>query len=342
MTFAVVENVRVKGIAGAVPENESPLSNDFDRFGEDAVKRIVSSTGIHNRRLAPEGLSASDLCHAAADRLIKSLDWPPGSVELVIFLSQTGDFVIPSTACVLQDRLGLPKTAVAFDVPLGCSSYAYGLWIASSLLTTLKTTRALILVGDTLTKHVSKDDRALWPLFGDAGTATAIEVDPDAPPMYFEFGTDGSGYEHLLINRPSIGDLAPQNLHMDGVAVFSFTLREVPPMVKRLLETSHIEVDAIDKWVFHQANEFILKNLQKRLKIPNEKFVTDLANWGNTSGASIPLAICSSLREDLQQRNHRLLLVGFGVGLSWGAAIVEVPQSIVIPGIIEMQPVAAE
>jgi 3-oxoacyl-[acyl-carrier-protein] synthase-3 len=342
MTSAVVEGVRIRGFASGVPEHESPLSNDYERFGKDAVRRIVSSTGIKNRRLASEGLSAADLCQAAADRLMKSLNWQPESVELLIFLSQTGDFVIPATACALQDRLGLPKTAVAFDVPLGCSSYAYGLWIASSLLLTLKTTRALILVGDTLTAHVSKDDRALWPLFGDAGTATAIEVDLDAPPMFFEFGTDGSGFKHLLIDKAVNGDVADQNLHMDGVAVFSFSLREVPPMVKRLLESSHIEAETIDKWVFHQANEFILRNLQKRLKIPNEKFVVDLANWGNTSGATIPLAICSSLREDLRHRNHLLLLAGFGVGLSWSAAIVEIPQSIVIPEIIEIKPIAAK
>jgi len=336
VTSALVENIALRGIASAVPAEISPLSNEVEKFGLDTIAKIVATTGIQNRRIAQPGMRASDLCHVAGSRLLECLDWDPKSVGLIVFLSQTADYVLPSTACTLQDRLGLSKSAAAFDVPLGCSSYAYGLWIASSLLNTLDATRALVLVGDTLTQNVSQNERTLWPLFGDAGTATAIERDPGAPSMHFDFGTDGSGYKHLMIEKPRDNDFAPRTLHMDGPAVFSFTLREVPPMVKRLLDNSQTEATEIDKWVFHQANEFILRNLQKRLRVPDEKFVVDLANWGNTSGATIPLAICSSLREALRQKDQRLLLAGFGVGLSWGAAIVQTSTSIVLPEIIEV------
>lgn len=342
MTSAVIERIAIRGLASAVPSVESPLIDEAARFGQDAIAKVVATTGIHNRRIAPPDMRASDLCQAAGARLLDSLGWDPSSVGLVVFLSQTADYILPSTACTLQDRLGLPKSAAAFDVPLGCSSYSYGLWIASSLLTTLDTSRALVLVGDTLTQNVSREERALWPLFGDAGTATALEKNSDASPMYFDFGTDGSGYKHLILERSGHGDLEPKTLHMNGPAVFSFTLREVPPMINRLLEFSGVNASEINKWVFHQANEFILRNLQKRIKIPDEKFVVDIANWGNTSGATIPLTICNSLKSDLMLEDQRLFLAGFGVGLSWSAAIIDLPTTIVIPEIIEVGQVFSE
>lgn len=336
VTSATLGSVAIRGISSVVPSSISPLSDESDRFGQETIDKIMATTGIRSRRIAPTNMRASDLCFEAGSKLMQRLHWDPATVGLVVFLSQTADYVLPSTSCRLQERLGLPKSVAAFDVPLGCSSYAYGLWIASSLLPTLSEKRALIFVGDTLTQHVSRDERALWPLFGDAGTATAIEIDSNAPPMYFDFGTDGSGYKHLMLER-SEGELnETANLHMDGPAVFSFTLREVPPMVRRLLEYSNVRAEEVDWWVFHQANEFILRNLQKRLKIPDDKFVVDIAEWGNTSGASIPLAFSSSLRSKVSCGSRRYFIAGFGVGLSWGAAVIELDPSIVITEVMEL------
>lgn len=336
MTFATVKDVAFRGLASAVPAVTSPLSLENERFGADVISKISISTGIVDRRIAPSELKASDLCVAAAQCLLAELKWEPDSVELLIFITQTPDFDAPSTACTIQDRLGLPKTAAAFDISLGCSGYAYGLWVAGSLLRSLNAGRALVLVGDTLTHRISRDERALWPLFGDAGSATALEIDPNSPVMYFELGTDGSGFKHLLLERSTFSDQGPPMLHMDGLEVFSFALREVPPMVRRLLDRANLEVEDIDQWVFHQANEFILHNLQKRLKIPAERFTVDLAQWGNTSGASIPLAISSSLRSAFGEKEQRILLAGFGIGLSWSSVILEVPRNVVLPSIVEV------
>lgn len=336
MTSALVEGVSIRGMASAVPVLQSPLTIEVERFGQEVIEKIVTTTGINNRRVAPASMRASDLCQAAGSKLLSDLNWDPNSVELLVFLSQTADHALPATACTLQHKLGLPKSAAAFDVPLGCSSFSYGLWMASSLLGSMTATRALVLVGDTLTQNVSREERALWTLFGDAGSALALEKSSDAPPMYFELGTDGSGYKHLLLDHQNNSSADVEVLHMDGPAVFSFTLREVPPMINRLLDFSGIKSDTIDKWVFHQANEFILRNLQKRMQIPNEKFVVDLADWGNTSGATIPLAICNSLQSTLESTNQRLLLAGFGVGLSWSGAIVDLSTEVVIPEIIEL------
>lgn len=335
MTSARIGGVAIRGLAAAVPAAQSPLSEEVGRFGAEAVQKLSASTGIRNRRVAPQALTTADLCEAAARELLEALEWETSSVGLVIVITQTPEFRLPATACLLQDRLGVGTEAAAFDVNLGCSGYAYGLWLASSLLTTTARSRALVLVGDTLTKHVDRSDRALWPLFGDAGTATALERDDDATEMAFDLGTDGSGWRHLVINSAS-DEKFLDTLHMDGPAVFSFTLREVPPMVKRVLDTADSSMEDIDFVVFHQANEFILRNLQKRLKVPDEKFVVDLAQWGNTSGATIPLAIVSSLRDCLIQRRHRLLLAGFGVGLSWSSAVLELDASVVIPPVISI------
>lgn len=337
MTSALLGGVALRGIAAAVPTLQSPLSDEIERFGAEAVEKVASSTGIRNRRVASAGLSTADLCEAAGRRLLNDLGWDPTSVGLVILVTQTPEFELPASACVLQDRLGLGKDTAALDVNLGCSSYAYGLWLASSLLKSMPQGRALVLVGDTLTKRVDRTDRALWPLFGDAGTATALERDDQAPDMSFDVGTDGSGWRHLVIRRGDDGAATPsETLHMDGPAVFSFTLREVPPMVKRLTTAAGASLDEVDYVVFHQANEFILRNLQKRLKVPDEKFIVDLAQWGNTSGATIPLAIVSSLREQLTRRRHRLLLAGFGVGLSWSSVLLDVDPSVVIPPVVEV------
>lgn len=336
MTSSVVGGVTIRGLACAVPDMEWPLSKDAERFGTEQLDKIAASTGIRNRRLAPENLTAADLCEQAAERLLNDLNWERESIGLLIFISQTPNFAMPATACTLQDRLGLSKDVAAFDVNLGCSGYAYGLWLASSLLMTLPQKRALVLVGDTLSHHVNRDERSLWPLFGDAGTATAVEKDNDASAMYFELGTDGSGYSHLKLENLTNESNEKAWLHMNGPAVFSFTLREVPSMIRRLIELADVTAESIDRWVFHQANEFILRNLQKRLQISDEKFIVDLSEWGNTSGATIPLAIVSSLKSELKDRSLRLIVAGFGVGLSWSSALIELSSDVVIPDIIEV------
>jgi 3-oxoacyl-[acyl-carrier-protein] synthase-3 len=351
-SFAL-SGVELSGLACAVPENKVDLNLLSERFGEEEARRISESIGISSRPIAPEGLCSSDLCFAAAEKLLGDLEWERKSIDAVIFVSQTPDHQLPATACFLQNRLQLPSSCLAFDVNLGCSGYVYGLSIASQFISSGSIKRALVLVGDTLSHLVSNQDKSTSPLFGDAGTATALQHRKDAPAMTFTLGTDGRGAQHLIIpagmhrRRRSEetstrteyegGNIrSEEELFMDGAQVFSFTLAKIPKLVRSALDAANWTMDEVDAVVMHQANAFMLTHLAKRLKIPNKKFVLAMEDYGNTSCASIPLAINSALTDQLSQRSMRLLLVGFGVGWSWGAMSVScgpmvVPEVVQVP-----------
>jgi 3-oxoacyl-[acyl-carrier-protein] synthase-3 len=247
--------------------------------------------------------------------------------------------------------LGLPKSCAAFDVALGCSGYVYGLWIASSLMLA-GCRRVLLLAGESTTRIISPLDRAAVPLFGDAGTATALERE-EGHVMHFDLGTDGAGFEHLII--PAGGHRTPrssqtavstpreggnvrsdEDLYMNGPEVFSFTLREVPPLLDRILARAGWTKEQVDFFVMHQANKWMLDQLGKRLGIPAASLPIALEGFGNTVSASIPLAITHSIRPVIGEKTRRLVLAGFGVGLSWGAAALEVgpivlPELAIVP-----------
>lgn len=333
MASSTFEGVRIAGVASAIPRRRLAFDDLASRLGETDASRISAAIGIRSRHVARGGLCASDLCAAAAERVLGDLGWAPESVEALIFVSQSPDYVLPATSCLLQDRLGLSTACASLDVSLGCSGYVYGLWLASSLLASGAVARALLLVGDTVSRRVAAEDHATYPLFGDAGTATALERAPGAPPACFELGTDGGGARHLIV--PAGGSRHParaeagqaptdESLHMDGAEVFAFTLREVPPMVRRVREAAGWAPDAVDAYVFHQANRMMLQHLTKKMRLPPERVLLDMEEFGNTSGASIPLALTHGLAEALVEREQRLVLAGFGVGLSWGAAAVTV------------------
>jgi 3-oxoacyl-[acyl-carrier-protein] synthase-3 len=283
------------------------------------------------------------LAQASADYLLKDLAWPRDSIDLLIFISQTPDYPFPATACVLQEKLGLRKTCAAFDINLGCSGYVYGLWIASQLLSSLGGSRALLLVGDVGTPNLAPEDRSVQFIFGDAAAVTALERRPDAPDMTFVLGTDGTGASHLIIpggggrnklngtsfSREPGRDGVPRavdELFMDGPQVFNFTIREVPGLLAQTLDAASWSFASVDKFVFHQANGYLLNYLRKRIEIPADRMVVALKEYGNTSSASIPLAIADKLENDFEQNSVRLLLAGFGVGWSWAGATVVVSK----------------
>ena len=350
MAGSTIRGAAVKGIAAAVPEQTAGVAELAAVFGPDEASRIARSVGVTTRRLARPGQCTSDFCFAAAQALLQQLDWDPATVEGLIFVSQTPDHRLPATSCGLQHRLGLPKSCAALDLSLGCSGYVYGLWLASSLaLTTCK--RMLLLAGDT-TQFISPLDRATMPVFGAAGTATALESDPEGA-AHFELGTDGAGYEHLII--PAGGCRAPhspqtaertereggnirsqEDLYLNGAEVFTFTLREVPSLISRVLARSGWAQPEIDAFVLHQANKFMLDHLVKRMKIDPAKAPIALDPFGNTSSASIPLTLVHLMRQRLQAARQRLVLAGFGVGFSWGAAALDagpivVPELQIVP-----------
>lgn len=345
--MSTLSNVRVRGICCAVPDREVSWESHVVNFGEEA-KRISLSTGICRRVVASPGVCTSDLCQMAAERLLLECDWSRHSVDLLIFVSQTPDYVLPATACALQARLGLAKHCAAFDVNLGCSGYTYGLWLAASLIAAGSASRALLLVGDTVSRLVSEQDRATAMLFGDAGSATVLERTEDGAKLVFQLGTDGEGERNLVV--PAGGFRQPraertarrvereggnmrsdEELYMNGSEVFSFSLREVPHLLTATLSEVGWTLEHVEQIVMHQANRFMLQHLAKRLKVPAAKMPIVMESYGNTSSASIPLALVHSLRDRLQVSSTRLLLVGFGVGWSWAAAAFDCGPLVVPP-----------
>jgi 3-oxoacyl-[acyl-carrier-protein] synthase III len=353
-----VRGVRVVGIASAVPPAViTPLQTAGPAgVSPEEAQKIAQMTGVQQRRVADPSCCTSDMAYAAARRLLDDLKWDLDSVDALVFVSQTHDYDLPATACILQHRLGLSSHCAAFDISLGCSGYVYGLWVCANLAAG-GAKRVLLLVGDTTSRVCSPQDRSTAFLFGDAGTATALEQDPSAPDMAFVLGTDGSGEKFLYLPDSGFrqkeaeensglppGDIlvrGPLAIYMDGSEVFSFTLRRVPSMIKDVLATAGWTLDEVDAVVPHQANLFMLKHLAKRIGIPVEKLVISLDEFGNTSSASIPLALNHRMTQRLTQAPSKLILAGFGVGWSWGAVALTCGP-LVMPEIIYMEEPAVQ
>ena len=351
MALLSFSGVKINGIAAAVPSRVK-YTKDYDLISEKEQENLVRMVGVEQRRVADEGTATSDLCQAASEKLIQGLGWDRNEIDLLVFISQSRDYIIPATAGILQDKLGLSKSCLAFDISLGCSGYVYGLSVMGSMMANGQLRKGLLLVGDVSTKNTSYKDKSTYPLFGDAGTATALSYGSEAGTMAFNLQTDGAGYEAIIIPDGGIRNFASPDtsfqyekidegiernkLHiaLDGIEVFNFSLREVAPNVKALLADQGREIGDIDFYVMHQANRLMNETIRKQLKIAPEKYPYSIAEFGNTSSASIPLTMAYRIREELQKLHLHLLLSGFGVGLSWGSAIIETDK-IYCPEIIE-------
>ena len=324
---------------------------DYTWISRKERESLIKNIGVETRRVAPRGVTAADLCVAAAERLLENLNWDRREIELLIFVSQSPDHLVPATACIVQNRLGLPHSCIAFDVGLGCSGYVYGLSLAGSMMQSGASKKALLMVGDISTLTTSYRDKSTYPLFGDGGTVTALEFNQKAPEMHFNLQTDGAGYRALIIpdggarNRMSRKSFdirkvskgmyrSRLHLQLDGIEVFNFSLREVVPNVKSLLKHAEQTMDGIDYLVFHQANRLITETLRKMLKVDPARVPYSLKEYGNTSGASVPLTMVTQLRNQLTTGRLQLLLSAFGVGLSWGSVLLETDR-IVCPEVIE-------
>jgi 3-oxoacyl-[acyl-carrier-protein] synthase-3 len=321
-----VTGARIAGIVSCVPDRIVDSEPFFERFGDKAAD-IEKMTGVRERRWADADTTTADLCQRAAERLLGQLGWENDSIDALFFVTQTPDYRLPATACALQGRLGLGKKVIAFDVNLGCSGYPYGLWLAMTAVASGAARRVLLLVGDTITKTIDAEDRSTAMLFGDAGTATAIELD-ETGAAHFVLGTDGLGERQLIIAEgayrappvPGENEQGPKAdaLYMDGGAIFNFTLATVPPLVAATLERGG-GAEAFDAFLFHQANAFMLRHLAKKSKLPADKVPINIDRFGNTSSATIPLLMTTELADRLSTGPVRLGMFGFGVGFSWGS-----------------------
>lgn len=331
---AKVAGARIAGLVSCLPREQVDNTGFAERFGQAAVDEVVKMIGVQSRRRIAPGATTRDLCRAAGARLLEGLGWTPDSVDAVIFVSQTPDYRLPATACALQADLGLPPGCIAFDVNLGCSGYPYGLWLAQGMVAGGAARRVLLAVGDTVSRIVDPQDRATAMLFGDAGTVTAIEADPEAE-AYFILGSDGRGAANLVVPQggfrehvagadPRLDGRDPASLYMDGGEIFNFTLRSVPPLVTRTFEHAGVGADGHDAFLFHQANLFMLKHLARKAKLAPEKTPFNIDRYGNTSSASIPLLMTTDFAEALRAGRRRLAMFGFGVGYSWASASLDV------------------
>ncbi len=342
-----IPNIRIKGIAAAVPQQE--VSNwDYEKLTEKERRMLVKTTGVEKRRVAPKGMATSDLCFEAAEQLLEKLEWQKEDIQILIFLSQSRDYYLPATSIILQDRLGLSKSCLAFDIGLGCSGYVYGLSVIGSMMATTGLKKGLLMMGDISSATCSPDDKSTYPLFGDAGTVSAIELDADAPPMHFNLKSDGSGYEAIIIPDGGIRNLVSEqsfevkqiadgiercnlNLALDGVDVFNFSITQVHPSIRELYEFANTNTEHYDYFLMHQANKLMNETIRKKLKFEPEKVPYSIAKYGNTSSASIPLTIVSELSDEVSSKPLSLLLSGFGVGLSWGAVSIETAPIVCLP-----------
>lgn len=346
MAFLKINNVEIVGISTAVPKKiQSNLGANSSEGVSYNADDFINTTGVRERR-NDKDIHTSDLCASAAEKLIASLNWEKKEIDALILVTQTGDYILPATSCILQDRLGLSKECYCADIGLGCSGWVYGLSNVASLMQTGNIRKALLLVGDT--GLFSPDDDLL---FGSAGTATAIEYKKNASPLFFNMGTDGSGHDAIII--PHGGAVHPfcqesLELHeieghwynsiqsqMKGMDVFSFGITTAPKTVKNLAKHYGFEVLDADYLILHQANKKMNDMIIKKLKFTPETAPISLDEFGNTSCASIPVTLVTRLSEKLSNGIVKIMACGFGVGLSWGAVFFET-KNITVPNLIEL------
>lgn len=312
---------------------------------EEEIEKTINNIGIEQRRIAAPDVMASDLCYKAAIKLMEDNGIEPDSIDVLLFMSQTADYRIPATSCILQHRLGLSRDTMCFDISLGCSGYLFALSTAFAYASMEGVNRVLLLDGETFSKIVNRRDKVDWPLYGDAGTATLIEKG-DYGQSSFLFYTDGSGEDKLKIHAGMRNPITPDScvereqeegnirtdleVFMDGMDVFNFAISKVPKSIKQLLKENEMTIDDVDYLVFHQANRFMMDFFVKKLKIAPERVPYCISKYGNTSSASVPLTIASELSGKLEEPST-MVLSAFGAGLSWGAAILPMKDCKVSP-----------
>jgi 3-oxoacyl-[acyl-carrier-protein] synthase-3 len=334
-------NARIRAIRYALPEKVLTTEQLAAAFPNWSVAKIDEKTGIRERHVAAPDECASDLGVAAASALFETGVCEPQSIDYLLFCTQSPDYFLPTTACLLQDRLGLPTSVGALDFNLGCSGYVYGLGLAQGLLATGQASSLLLITADTYSKFIHPRDRSVRTIFGDAAAATWLTAASDQEPSLgpFVYGTDGRGGPNLIVptggmRRPRTAETSVEttdesgnvrsadNIFMNGPEVFEFTMDAVPAMIRELMKKVSLTWEDIDLVIFHQANLYMLKHLRQSLRIPEEKFYIALSRCGNTVSSTIPIALCEALGEGRVREGSRILIAGFGVGYSCGATIV--------------------
>ncbi len=335
----------ITAINYVVPPGKITNEDLVRRFGEKAVSSATKMAGIDCRRVVTPGICASDLAFQAADRMLTERNIKRESIDFVIFMSETPDYMAPATACVLQNRLGLSSNCGAFDVNLGCSAFPYGLSISHGLIASGIARRVLLLVADALTPMIHPEDRALVALHGDGGAAALIDsCSPEYGYIGLIHGTDGSSYQHLIV--PASGARHPksaetkieirdqsgcvttqEHFHMNGPAVFHFVVSNIPKAILGGLDRGRMSMDDIDLFLFHQANKGMIDFVYKALKVPEEKRFYFVKDIGNCGAAATPIVTAEAWRQGAIKPGTKTLLASFGVGISWAVGVIKWPPN---------------
>ncbi|MBL4604595.1 MAG: ketoacyl-ACP synthase III [Flavobacteriaceae bacterium] len=334
MTHSFIERISYY-LPETTLDNNQLLANFPEASNTDSLQKL----GIKERRIVHKNELASDIGIKAANLLFEEYGILPESIDFLIFCAQEFDYYTPTTACVIHEKLGLKKSAGAIDYNLGCSGFVYGVSIANGLIATGVATKVLLITASTLTRQLHPKDKASRYLFGDAAAATLLSSSKEEKIHQFCFGTDGEGYDyiikkdggarHPLTEESSVEILdkynnitSPKYLKMDGTGIFLFALKRVPKLIEETLLKNKLTIDNIDLFIFHQANSFLLETLRKKMKISEDKFYIYLENIGNTVSSSIPIALKEAMKEGKAKKGDKIMLVAFGVGLSWGATTI--------------------
>ncbi|QWT84483.1 ketoacyl-ACP synthase III [Chryseobacterium sp. PCH239] len=300
------------------------------QFPEWSSERIQEKVGISQRHISSDSETVLDMAVQSSEKIFENYD--RNKVDFILFCTQSPEYFLPTTACILQDRLGLRKNIGAIDFNLGCSGFVYGLAFAKGLIAGGIAKSILLVTSETYTKHIHPDDKGNRSIFGDA-SASAIIKKSEGNDYQFCLGTDGSGAENLMVKKGAFKkdfelnpehEFGPENIYMNGPEIFNFTIENIPGLVKETLEVNSMTMDDIDHFVFHQANSFMLNYLRKKTKIPAEKFYIDMEKTGNTVSATIPIALKNMMDKGMLKQGDKVLMAGFGVGYSWGATIMEI------------------
>lgn len=330
--------VKISNIEYYLPEKVVTNDQLAEQFSDWSPEKIEKKVGIRERHIVKKDETALDLALKAAEKVLKN--YQKKKVDFLLFCTQSPDYYLPTSACILQDKLGLRTDVGAFDYNLGCSGFVYGLAMAKALINSKIATSILLITSETYTKYIHPKDKGNRTIFGDAAAATIIEKSEEEQVGEFVLGTDGSGYKNLIVpngglrNRYDIsskeiddgsGSIRTENnLYMNGPEIFNFTIKAVPKVVSETLKKNNLDLENLDFVIFHQANKYMNEYLRIKIGIPKDKYYLNLLYTGNTVSATIPIAIKDSLDNNIIKKDDKVLLVGFGVGYSWGGTIVTI------------------
>jgi len=341
--YSHFSNYQIDSIVSCVPSDKQ--RNTALPFDENTIKKVSKSSGIKSRRIADNDTTASDLCVRAAEYLLESKKIDNKGIGVLIFVTQYPDYILPSTAHIIKERLGLPQSTISIQINEGCSGYIYGLQMCLSLMESAKCDLGMLLAGDTTSKVIEDKDSGTRPIFGDAGSATLIEKGKGE--IKIKLGSDGSGYNDIIIkeggfrhsttnNRPPSSVNRPPSLTMNGMNVFMFGISRIPKYIKEFCNETNTDITNIDYLVLHQANKMMNSRIVRKLGVEEEKALYSLEEFGNTSSASIPLTMTHNLKE--KKEKSKFLVCGFGVGLSWGTATFELDNQCFLDTIEYLKP----